>query len=69
MPCRFDCPATIAWVEGVRADLSSEDPAAVTEIDRRLRLPVLSVREQNVYAFEGVRCDDGSVRYDSFYRL
>lgn len=69
MPCRFDCPATVSWVEKIRTSLESEDPVFAAEIERRLKLPILSVREQKVFAFEGEAADDGSVEYESFYRL
>lgn len=69
MPCRFDCPKTVEWVESVRAELLSGDADFVRETDRRLRLPVLSIREQKTYAFEGRRESDGSVSYEAFYRL
>lgn len=69
MPCRFDCPSTVSWVESVRAGLSANDEGFVREVDRRLKLPVLSIREQKTYAFEGVRMPDGSVSYEAFYLL
>lgn len=69
MPCRFDCPETVLWVEKVRQSLISQDAVFAAEVERRLKLPVLSVREQKVFAFEGEMLDDGSLRYDGFYRL
>lgn len=69
MPCRFDCPSTVSWVDSVRDALAYGDPEFVAETDRRLKLPVLSIREQKTYAFEGSRLEDGSVSYRAFYRL
>lgn len=69
MPCRFDCPETVGWVEPIRESVFLQDSEFAREIERRLKLPVLSVREQKTYAFEGEALDDGSVAYERFYRL
>lgn len=52
MPCAFDCAETVEWVEKVRDSLVETDADYVVALDRRLKFPVLSVREQKTYAFE-----------------
>jgi hypothetical protein len=52
MPCSFDCENTTNYVQKIINKLSIENKSLVEEIEKKLLLPILSIREQKVFAFE-----------------
>ena len=67
MPCRWDCPATLALAGRLRAEVAAREPELVEQVDRHLRLPALVFYERKHYVFEGVlsgnRLDYQAVHY------
>jgi hypothetical protein len=52
MPCSFSCENTIKYSQKIIDKLKSENKELADEIEKKLLLPILSIREQKIFAFE-----------------
>lgn len=69
MPCSFWCKKTIKYSQTIIDKLRQDDPWMVTQIEKALLLPILSIREQKIYAFEWTVEDWNSIKYTNTYLL
>lgn len=70
MPCNFWCEETISYSQKIIKYLSKEDPNLVKQIEKYLTFPILSIREQKIYAFEGVISKNNQeINYKNFFHL
>lgn len=70
MPCSFGCKNTIKYVDKIIKDLETTESSNLDDIEKFLLFPILSIREQKIYAFDWVVSEDNlSINYKSFYHL
>jgi hypothetical protein len=70
MPCSFSCENTINYSQKIIDQLKIDNKLLIDEIEKKLLLPILSIREQKVFAFEGeILENDNSIKYTEFYQL
>jgi hypothetical protein len=63
MPCRFDCPRTIALSVKLTDFLKRREPTYIAACLKLLQKPVLSLNEREIMVFDGVALDDGRIDY------
>lgn len=70
MPCNFWCLNTINYVQKIIDKLSKDDISIVEQIEKYLLFPILSIREQKMYAFDWyISEDNNSIFYKTFFHL
>jgi hypothetical protein len=65
MPCSFACSETIRQAEKVLSFIRSEAPLYAEHIVRRLSLPMLSLSELRLFAFNGTLVNSNRIEYDA----
>ena len=69
MPCSYSCEKTIEYTEKILYFVKKEDPYLYKDIVWYLKLPVLSVREKVLFAFEWHFIDNHTIWYNKIHIL
>jgi len=69
MPHTFDCSETIAMVKKIEEEIKKESPETYEEMKQIQQLPILCIREQKYYAFEGKVKSLQELEYTNTYLL
>lgn len=65
MPCSFSCSKSISRAQEVLDFIRLKAPSYAAQIVRRLRLPMLSLSELRLFAFNGTIVDSNRIEYES----
>lgn len=66
-PCRYDCPASLAWARRVDEHYAAEAPTARAAAVRVLSMPRVYVDDRRQLVLDGEVLPDGAVRFRTAY--